>query len=167
MDDSRRVSSERVGPTDPRYRDLTRRGVNKAYVGAPDYVRLVASTKQVVEAVQDAIREGARIGIRSGGYCLEGFVDDPAVRALIDTSAMTGVHHDPGAARSPSRPAPPWPSLPPAPPRLGSAPTGWPVPGASSRVSHPEVQWCQEPSARSAFLRVPRFRAGPSANIAA
>jgi aclacinomycin oxidase len=95
MDDSRRVSSDRIGPADPRYRDLTRRGVNKAYVGAPDYVRLVASSEQVVEAVQDAVREGARIGIRSGGHCLEGFVDDPSVRALIDTSAMTGVHHDP------------------------------------------------------------------------
>lgn len=95
MDDSRRASVDRIGPGDPRYDDLTRRGVNKAYRGAPDYVRLVASTAQVVEAVQDAVREGARIGIRSGGHCLEGFVDDPAVRALIDTSAMTGVHHDP------------------------------------------------------------------------
>ena len=95
MDDSRRVSGDRIGPSDPRYRELTARGVNKAYRGAPEYVRLVASTEQVVEAVQDAVREGARIGIRSGGHCLEGFVDDPAVRALIDTSAMTGVHHDP------------------------------------------------------------------------
>jgi aclacinomycin oxidase len=95
MDDSRRVSSDRIGRADPRYRELTRRGVNRAYLGAPDYVRLVASTGQVVEAVQDAVREGARIGIRSGGHCLEGFVDDPSVRALIDTSAMTGVHHDP------------------------------------------------------------------------
>ncbi len=96
MDDSRRVSSDRIGPDDPRYRDLTGRGVNKAYRGSPDYVRLVASTEQVVEAVQEAVREGARIGVRSGGHCLEGFVDDPAVSALIDTSAMTGVHHDPG-----------------------------------------------------------------------
>src|SRR3569623_2800621 len=95
MDDSRRVSSDRIGRADPRYRERTRRGGNRAYLGAPDYVRLVASTGQVGEAVQDAVREGARIGSRSGWHCLEGFVDDPSVRALIDTSAMTGVHHDP------------------------------------------------------------------------
>jgi hypothetical protein len=29
----------------------------------------------VVEAVQDAVRERARIGIRSGGHGLEGFVE--------------------------------------------------------------------------------------------
>ena len=55
MDDSRRVSSDRIGRADPRYRELTRRGVNRAYLGAPDYVRLVASTGQVVEAVRGSV----------------------------------------------------------------------------------------------------------------
>ena len=72
MDDSHRVSSDRIGPADPRYRDLIRRGVNKAYVGAPDYVRLVASSEQVVEAVQDAVREGARSASAAGDIAWKG-----------------------------------------------------------------------------------------------
>ena len=57
-------------------------------------MRVVGSTEQVVAAVQDAVREGRRLAVRSGGHCLEGFVADPAVRAVIDTSLMTGVAYD-------------------------------------------------------------------------
>ncbi|MEA2713896.1 MAG: hypothetical protein QOK27_1857, partial [Gemmatimonadales bacterium] len=90
-----RVAPERVGPDDPRYRDLVGRGFNKRFVSKPDYVRLVGSTEQVVEAVQDAVRDRLRVAVRSGGHCLEGFVSDPAVRVVIDTSLMTGVSYDP------------------------------------------------------------------------
>ncbi len=48
-----------------------------------------------MDAVQDAVRDDARVVVRSGGHCLEGFVDDPAARVLIDTSLMTGVSYDP------------------------------------------------------------------------
>lgn len=51
-----RVGSDRVGPDDPRCGDLLRRGFNKRFAGKPDYVRLVGSTGQVVDAVQDAVR---------------------------------------------------------------------------------------------------------------
>jgi len=84
----------RITPDDPRYDDLVRRGFNKRFVPWPDYVRLVASTEEVVDAVQDAVREDRRIAVRSGGHCLEGFVGDPAVRALIDMSLMSGVYFD-------------------------------------------------------------------------
>ena len=50
---------------------------------------------EVIDAVQDAVREGRRVVARGGGHCLEGFVDDPDVRVIIDTSLMTGVRHDP------------------------------------------------------------------------
>jgi len=93
-----RSQSPRVGPDDPRYADLVRRGFNKRFAGRPDYVRLVGSTEQTVDAVQDAVRDGLRVAVRSGGHCLEGFVADPAVRVVIDTSLMTGVYHDPGMA---------------------------------------------------------------------
>ncbi|MEO8607582.1 MAG: FAD-binding protein [Chloroflexota bacterium] len=89
-----RVSSEKVTPDDPRYADLVRRGFNKRFVGKPDYVRLVGSTEQVVEALQEAVREGLRVVVRSGGHCLEGFVADPAVRVVIDTSLMTSIYYD-------------------------------------------------------------------------
>jgi FAD/FMN-containing dehydrogenase len=83
-----------VGPDDPRYGDLVGRG-SKRFAGKPDYVRVVCSTEQVVQAVQDAVREQLRVAVRSGGHCLEAFVADPAVRVVIDTSLMTGVEYDP------------------------------------------------------------------------
>jgi FAD binding domain/Berberine and berberine like len=94
MSERPRVGPDKVGPDDPRYGDLVRRGFNKRFAGKPDYVRLVGSTAQVVEAVQDAVREQARVVVRSGGHCLEGFVADPAARVVIDTSLMTDVSYD-------------------------------------------------------------------------
>jgi hypothetical protein len=98
MKERPRVGPDKVGPDDPRYAHLVRRGFNKRFAGKPDYVRLVGSTGQVVDAVQDAVREKLRVVVRSGGHCLEGFVADPAVRVLIDTSLMTGVDYDPEMA---------------------------------------------------------------------
>ena len=89
-----RVGPAKVGPDDPRYADLARRGFNQRFSGRPDYVRLVGSTADVVEGVQDAVREKARVVVRSGGHCLEGFVADPAVRVVIDTSLMADVSYD-------------------------------------------------------------------------
>jgi FAD/FMN-containing dehydrogenase len=89
------ISAEKIRPEDPRYADLLRKGFNKRFTGKPDYVRLVGSTAQVIEAVQDAVRENLRVVVRSGGHCLEGFVSDPSVRVVIDTSLMTGVRYDP------------------------------------------------------------------------
>ena len=93
--DTPRVGPEKVAPGDPRYADLVRRGFNKRFAGKPDYVRLVGSTEQVVEAVQEAVRNDLRVVARSGGHCLEGFVADPAVRVVIDTSLMSDVYYDP------------------------------------------------------------------------
>jgi FAD/FMN-containing dehydrogenase len=90
-----RAGAARIEPDDPRYPDLVRRGFNKRFSGRPDYVRLVGSTEQVVDAVQEAVRDRRRLAVRSGGHCLEGFVADPAVRVVIDTSLMTGVGYDP------------------------------------------------------------------------
>src|SRR5690348_7875049 len=81
-------------PNDPRYADLVARGFNKRFASKPDYIRLVRSTSDVVDAVQDAVRDDLRVVVRSGGHCLDGFVDDPDVRVIIDTSLMTGVSYD-------------------------------------------------------------------------
>ncbi|MDW6058496.1 FAD-binding protein [Streptomyces sp. FXJ1.4098] len=64
-------------------------------MGTPDHVWVVGSTEQVVAAVQEAVDSGKRIAVRSGGHCAEGWVDDPAVRVLIDMSGMTQVSYDP------------------------------------------------------------------------
>ncbi|MEO6208632.1 MAG: FAD-linked oxidase, partial [Gemmatimonadaceae bacterium] len=79
-----RASPHNIGPDDPRYADLNRRGFNKRFEGKPDYIRLVGSTEDILDAVQRAVRSELRLAVRSGGHCLEGFVADPAVRAVID-----------------------------------------------------------------------------------
>jgi FAD binding domain/Berberine and berberine like len=87
--------SDRILPDDPRYRPVVDKRFNKRYRAGPDYVRLASSTQQVVAAVQDAVREGRRLVVTSGGHCLEGFVSDPDVRVIIDVSPMKRIYHDP------------------------------------------------------------------------
>lgn len=89
-----RSASANIGHDDPRYADLNRRGFNKRFEGKPDYFRLVGSTEDVIDAVQQAVRSGLRVAVRSGGHCLDGFVSDPAVRVVIDMSLMSGVYWD-------------------------------------------------------------------------
>ncbi|WP_030167988.1 FAD-binding oxidoreductase [Streptomyces sp. NRRL S-813] len=84
-----------VGPADRRYLDLTSRCYNARFVGTPDTVRIVHSTRQVVAAVQEAVDTGRRLAVRSGGHCLEDLVDNPEVRLLIDVSEMSAVGFDP------------------------------------------------------------------------
>lgn len=90
-----RSASQNIGPADPRYAELVRRGFNKRFEGKPEYIRLVGSADDLANAVQSAVESGRRVAVRSGGHCLEGFVADPAVRVLIDMSPMTGVSYDP------------------------------------------------------------------------
>lgn len=95
MPRAERASPDRIGPDDPRYADLVSKRFNKRFAGRPEYVCLPATTQQVTDALQDAVREGRRVVPRSGGHCLEGFVADPAVQVIVDTSLMTGVDYDP------------------------------------------------------------------------
>lgn len=92
--DDTRADSIRLGPGDPRYRAVVDKRFNKRFNAAPEYVRLVSSTDEVVSAVQDAVSEGRRLVVTSGGHCLEGFVSDPEVRVIIDVSPMKRVYYD-------------------------------------------------------------------------
>jgi hypothetical protein len=92
--DEPRLESVRIGPDDPRYRAVVDKRFNKRFSASPDYVRLVSSTDQVVSAVEDAVREGRRLVVTSGGHCLEGFVSDPEVRVIIDVSPMKRIYYD-------------------------------------------------------------------------
>ncbi|MEV4581288.1 FAD-binding oxidoreductase [Nonomuraea jabiensis] len=82
-----------VRPGDIRYDNLLR-GNNFRFVGRPDEIRVVGSTEQVVRAVQDAVRTGRRVAVRSGGHCFENLTADPAVRMLLDLSPMDAVGYD-------------------------------------------------------------------------
>jgi len=83
-----------VNPGDPRYRDLQLRGYNRRFVGTPDSVYVVEDTDQVVNAVDAVVASGKQLGVRSGGHCTEGFVDDPAVQCVIDLGRMDSVYYD-------------------------------------------------------------------------
>lgn len=85
---------EKITPDDIRYADLAEKRFNKRFTGKPEYIRLPTSTREVVEAVQEAVSSKRRLVVRSGGHCLEGFVSDPAVQVLIDISLMTNVYYD-------------------------------------------------------------------------
>jgi hypothetical protein len=92
--DDTRAEFIRIAPDDPRYRAVVDKRFNKRFSATPDYVRLVTSTDQVVSAVQEAVSEGRRLTVTSGGHCLEGFVSEPEVKVIIDVSPMKRVYFD-------------------------------------------------------------------------
>ncbi|MEI5101961.1 FAD-binding protein [Streptomyces sp. PmtG] len=84
----------RVTRDDPRYAHLVARGASNRFRGRPDLVYLAGSTSDVVAAVREAVRSGARLAVRGGGHCFEDFVDHPDVTAVIDMSPMRQVAFD-------------------------------------------------------------------------
>jgi aclacinomycin oxidase len=90
----RATTDGRIDPDDPRYRAVVDKRFNKRFSASPDYVRLVSSTEEVVAAVEEAVREGRRLVVTSGGHCLEGFVSDPEVRVIVDVSPMKRIDFD-------------------------------------------------------------------------
>ncbi|MEV7966151.1 BBE domain-containing protein, partial [Sphaerisporangium sp. NPDC088356] len=85
--------SSTITPDDPRYQSMLR-GTNHRFVGSPDFVRVVTSTQQVVDTVNEAVATGRRLAVRSGGHGLEDFVANPEVKILLDISEMQDVYYD-------------------------------------------------------------------------
>jgi FAD/FMN-containing dehydrogenase len=86
---------------DARY-DALRQGFNQRWVATPDYIKVVRSADEVVNALNKALKEKeqgrkerSRITVRSGGHCYEDFVSSPDVRVIIDVSLMDKVYFDP------------------------------------------------------------------------
>jgi len=88
------AAADPIGPDDPRYRAVVDKRFNKRFAAKPDYVRLARSTDDVISAIADAVREGRRLVVTSGGHCLEGFVSDPDVKVIVDVSPMKGITFD-------------------------------------------------------------------------
>ena len=84
----------RIFPNDPRYLAVVQKRFNKQFLASPDYVCLASSTQQVISAVQEAVSEGRRLVVTTGGHCLEGLVSDPGVRVIIDVSPMKRIYYD-------------------------------------------------------------------------
>jgi hypothetical protein len=94
MTNNTQIESIKIGPGDPRYLAVADKRFNKRFRASPEYVRVVDSTDQIVSAVEEAVSEGRRLVVTSGGHCLEGFVSDPDVRVIIDVSPMKRVYYD-------------------------------------------------------------------------
>lgn len=96
MASSEQTSSEIIvaKQDDPRYDALFRKRFNKRFSSKPECFYLASSAQQVAAALTRALQEEARVTVQSGGHGLEGFVSDPAVRAVIDTSLMSAVYYD-------------------------------------------------------------------------
>ncbi|GLF98498.1 FAD-binding oxidoreductase [Streptomyces yaizuensis] len=81
-------------PGDDRYQELTV-GHNTRWVGTPDTIKVVHTTGQVVQAVQEAVNADKRIAVRGGGHCYADFVFNPEVQTLIDMTQLDEVFYDP------------------------------------------------------------------------
>lgn len=95
----RTISSATTGSAtihagDPRYESLLR-GTNHRFVAKPDYVRVVTTTDEVVQAVGAAVAAGKRIAVRSGGHGFEN-LSTAGIQVLLDMSEMTDVTFDVG-----------------------------------------------------------------------
>ncbi|MEO5819757.1 MAG: FAD-binding oxidoreductase [Vicinamibacteraceae bacterium] len=88
------MPSTKIERGDPRYAAVVDKRFNKRFSASPDYVRLVESTEEVRAAVEEAVGEGRRVVVTSGGHCLEGFVADPDVRVIVDVSPMKRISFD-------------------------------------------------------------------------
>ncbi len=91
-------STNRFGPVtvtsrDSRYPDLVR-GLNQRWVGKPEAVHLVSTTAQVVDVVAQAVRDGKRLSVHSGGHCFEDFVFNPSVQVVVDLAEFNEVYFD-------------------------------------------------------------------------
>jgi FAD binding domain/Berberine and berberine like len=82
-----------IPPGDARYDDLVLRRTSERFFPRPEYFRLPTTTEQVERAVNDAVRAGKRVTVRSGGHCYENFVGDGA-EVIIDMSAMRQITFD-------------------------------------------------------------------------
>lgn len=83
-----------VLPADPRYASMNR-SYNGRFTPRPDAVRAVYSAEQVIQAVDETVRTGKRIAVRSGGHCYEDFVTGSDVKIVLDISQMDEVGFDP------------------------------------------------------------------------
>lgn len=84
----------RITVNDPRYEDLVVRGDNERSRPQPESFALVTSTAEVVNVVEQAVRAGQRIAVRSSGQGFENLLPDPAAHLVIDLAEMNHMWFD-------------------------------------------------------------------------
>jgi hypothetical protein len=88
------ISSKVITHKDSVYNEWNDRGVNELFKGHPDCIIPVNTIDELKEALQNTVQQDQYVVIRGGGHCLEGFVANPEVQAIIDISKMKGVRFD-------------------------------------------------------------------------
>lgn len=88
------TSLRRITADDPRYQDLALRGDNTRFRPQPESFVLATSTAEVVSAVEQAVRAGQRIAVRSSGHCFESPFADSVADVVIDLAEMNRVWFD-------------------------------------------------------------------------
>lgn len=83
-----------VTPEDARYPDMIRGHGNNRHVASPEAIRIPSTTEQVVEIVEEAVRDGKRIALRSGGYCFANLVFNDESEIIVDLRLMDHVGFD-------------------------------------------------------------------------
>ncbi|GCE39117.1 Putative oxidoreductase [Rhodococcus wratislaviensis] len=89
------VAAAELTPADPGFAELAQRGYNPRFVAHPRSIFVPTTTEETVAAVQRAVDSGLRIAARSGGHCVDGFVDNPATEVIVDLHQLTDIHFDP------------------------------------------------------------------------
>ncbi len=84
-----------VRPGDPRYDDLALRRRNERFDQRPACFQLAWTTGHVVAAVNEAVRSGRPISVRSGGHSMENSVGEHPDGVVIDMAGMNAVYYDP------------------------------------------------------------------------
>lgn len=90
---ARGVPASTITPADARYPDFVS-GSNGRWRAGPEAIRVATATEQVVAAVEEAVRAGKRVAVRSGGHCYEAFVYHSDAQVVIDLSAMNDISYD-------------------------------------------------------------------------
>ncbi|MDI3422953.1 FAD-dependent oxidoreductase [Streptomyces luteolus] len=83
-----------VTPEDARYPDMIRGHGNNRHVASPEAIRLPSTTEHVVQIVREAVRDGKRIALRSGGHCFENLVFNDESEIIVDMRMMDKVGFD-------------------------------------------------------------------------
>ncbi|MFY2787155.1 FAD-binding oxidoreductase [Rhodococcus sp. MALMAid1271] len=83
-----------LSPPDPEFVRLVQRGYNPRFLAQPETLFVPVDTEETVAAVGTAVARGLRIAVRSGGHCVENFVDNASTQAIIDLGRLTTVEFD-------------------------------------------------------------------------
>ena len=83
-----------ITPDDLRYPDFVR-GVNQRHVGAPRAIYVPDGSADLARLIEQLVDDEARFVVRSSGHCLEDFVYNEDVEAVIDLAQFNYVRFDP------------------------------------------------------------------------